>query len=83
MTKNQREDKIIEAKSKEWKRDVDVFFNKATVEIPKLWRVTKKEMNKIADWYWFNNSKTPGERAWHVILWLLITRAIIRIFYNV
>jgi uncharacterized membrane-anchored protein YhcB (DUF1043 family) len=37
----------------------------------------KKMIKKAINWYWFNNSKSDGSKALHIIMWLIVTVGLI------
>jgi len=45
----------------------------------KTWKETKKMMNIIFDWYFFYQSKNAGEKAMHIIMWILVTLTGLRV----
>lgn len=77
ITKSER--RRLELKEEEWRKSVRAFNRRCGV----IWCEVKYDMKKIIDWYWFNNEKTDGGKALHIIMWVLITRALIKLFYNV
>lgn len=69
----------IEEKDKEWRRAMR-HFNR---QVAYIWGETKIEMEKIANFIWFYKPKSKGDKAWHVIFWLLLARAFVRIWWGV
>jgi hypothetical protein len=78
MTKN-RENRKIALKEKQWDialASFDIWCGKVWKELKRDWKIVKK----MIDWYFFYQPKSKGDRAWHVILWILYTLAGLRIF---
>ena len=61
------------------KNESDKFEQKLEWFLSDAWCEIKKFMDKIVDWYWFPKDKTPGKKAWHLILWWMVTLAILRV----
>jgi inorganic pyrophosphatase len=69
--------KDIKELDEHWKSDVDEFFDKLRVTLPKWGKFLKKEMRKIINWYFFYQAKNDGEKALHIIMWSIATVGIV------
>lgn len=70
------EKRKLKAIDKRWYRIAkrfDVWWNP-------IWSEVKLDVNKIVNWYWFDNSKGSGDKALHLIMWFLTNLALLRIF---
>mgnify|MGYP001559960608 CR=1 FL=1 len=83
MLQKTREDRIIEQKSREWELSLRDGRRKFWRWWTPIWGEIKLNMNKLIEEIWFSKAKTTGDRAWHVIIWLLCARAFIRIWWEV
>ena len=70
------ETRKINSKKREW----DEVLRPIEAWIRKYWRKFKKSMDIIFDWYFFYKAKGKGDKALHIIMWVLITLALMRIF---
>ena len=43
------------------------------------WKICKKMIEEIVNWYWFPEEKNKGDKAWHLIMWWIITLGILRV----
>ena len=86
MTKRSENKKIDELERhwdlilRDWNHWWKGYWN---VWLPKAWNEIKIAMDKIINWIWFSKEKSKGEKAFHIIIWLLVARAFIRLWYNV
>lgn len=70
------ERKRLEAKVRDWDEGLRGFNI--------WWRKVKREcricMNMIFNWYFFYQAKGKGDKALHIIAWLMVNLALLRIF---
>ena len=74
---NRRDKQRIALKDKQWESDIDVFFDKLRILLPKWWKKLKKTMKHIFNWYFFFTGK---DKALHLFEWCLVTAVILRFF---
>jgi hypothetical protein len=81
MTKSS-ETRRIRAKDREWKSNIDVFFDKSRPFVSKWWKFIKGKMKKAIKWYFCFQPKNDGQLALHLILWSLVTMGLVG-WYNI
>ena len=80
---NKREANYIRQKDREWRLALSDGRRKFRKWWTPVWYEIKLGMNKLIEQIWFSKAKTTGDKAWHVIIWLLCARAFVRIWWDV
>ena len=69
-----------------WRNDANKRYSKTLKHLAKLTKqrfkknlplATKKEMNSFIEWYFFDKSKSKGDKAYHILGWLFFNGFII------